>query len=240
MTGVSRETIRFYISEGLLPPPAKSAHNMGWYSQRHVELLKLIQQLRNEQFLPLKAIRTLVHGSQEFEFSEPQARVLAQLREKLRVEDPKLLASVTPGSIGLELGLSRQEQKELKQLSGAADDSTTASDVELSRLWIQLRENGINAERGFSPKDLFYLRDLVDNAVSEELHLFEHRIRSMSPDEASRLRNVVVPALSRIFMLLHERRLALFIERFLSRAQARATASPRKPRGKPVARAPKR
>ena len=49
------------VNEGLLPPPVKTAHNMGWYSEQHVETLKLIQRLQRERFLPLKAIKSLLH-----------------------------------------------------------------------------------------------------------------------------------------------------------------------------------
>ena len=50
-SGFSRQTIRFYIAQGLLPEPIKTSHNMGWYSERHLELLLLIQKLQHERSL---------------------------------------------------------------------------------------------------------------------------------------------------------------------------------------------
>lgn len=47
LTGFSRATISFYIKEGLLPIPEKSAKNMAYYDEKFVHRLKLIQQLKN-------------------------------------------------------------------------------------------------------------------------------------------------------------------------------------------------
>ncbi|SEQ16152.1 DNA-binding transcriptional regulator, MerR family [Solimonas aquatica] len=233
MTGVSRETIRFYINEGLLPHPAKTARNMGWYSDRHVELLRLIQRLRQDHFLPLKAIKTLVAGSSdEYEFTKAQTKVLSQIREKLELDSRKLTVSSSVAQVGQNLGLSPKELQELQEIGFAEQGVVTVSDIELAQLWVRMRDNGLNAERQFSPRDLVYLRDLVDAGIAQELHLFEKRIRTMSSDEAARLQGVIIPSLSRIFVILHERRLAHFIQRFVSR-QADADAKSAAPRKSP-------
>ena len=39
-TGVPRTTIHFYMREGLLPPPQKTGRSVGYYSDRHVDLLR--------------------------------------------------------------------------------------------------------------------------------------------------------------------------------------------------------
>lgn len=53
---VTPRTIRYYIAEGLLPPPDAIGRNAR-YSQDHLDRLRLIGQLKDE-FLPLKEIRT--------------------------------------------------------------------------------------------------------------------------------------------------------------------------------------
>lgn len=47
LTGFSRATIGFYIKEGLLPPPEKSAKNMAYYNEKFISRLKLIQKLKD-------------------------------------------------------------------------------------------------------------------------------------------------------------------------------------------------
>ncbi len=223
LTGVSRETIRFYINEGLLPPPEKSARNMGWYTERHIELLHLIQKLQREQFLPLKAIKSLVHGSSDFEFTAQQEGVLAQIRHQLSFGSRGLLPSEKPSAIARDLGLTRKELKEFSEIGLSLEKDATVSDIEVAELWTKLKKNGLSEDRGFSPKDLGYLVELVDLAVQQELRLFEKKIQMMSPDEGSRLSEIVIPTLSRVFAILHERRLGMFIQRYLEqRAETRA------------------
>jgi DNA-binding transcriptional MerR regulator len=54
-TGVSARTVRFYIGEGLLPPPANQGPKAA-YSRIHLDRLKLIERLK-ASYLPLKEIR---------------------------------------------------------------------------------------------------------------------------------------------------------------------------------------
>ena len=61
-TGISRETIHFYLREGLLPRPRKAGRNMAFYEDAHVERLLLIKRLQNEKFLPLARIKDLLAG----------------------------------------------------------------------------------------------------------------------------------------------------------------------------------
>ena len=61
-TGVGRETIRFYIREGLLPEPQRRARNVALYSDVHVQRLRMIRRLKEERFLPLDIIRRILLG----------------------------------------------------------------------------------------------------------------------------------------------------------------------------------
>jgi DNA-binding transcriptional MerR regulator len=53
--GVSTRTVRYYVSEGLLPPPVVAGPNSR-YNDAHLERLAIINRLK-EQYLPLKEIR---------------------------------------------------------------------------------------------------------------------------------------------------------------------------------------
>lgn len=55
---VSTRTIRYYISEGLLPPPTNRGR-YSYYDPAYIDLIRLIRQLK-ESFLPLKEIKMLV------------------------------------------------------------------------------------------------------------------------------------------------------------------------------------
>jgi DNA-binding transcriptional MerR regulator len=59
-TGVSRESIRFYIREGILPQPEKPLKNVAHYNEDHVLRIRLIKKLQEEKFMPLGRIKALL------------------------------------------------------------------------------------------------------------------------------------------------------------------------------------
>lgn len=60
LTGVSAATVRFYLAEGLLPPPQRVAANRFVYDERHVEVLRLVRLLRSRRSLSIEQIRRLL------------------------------------------------------------------------------------------------------------------------------------------------------------------------------------
>ena len=82
-TGVSGATIRYYIKEGLLPPPAeKTSKNMAYYDISMVEKVKAIKELQSSRFLPLKVIKDMIS---EVSFSRDENQtdeLIIQILEK--------------------------------------------------------------------------------------------------------------------------------------------------------------
>lgn len=223
-TGVSRQAIHYYVKEGLMSPPFKTSRNFGWYSGKHLKTLVLIQKLQHERFLPLKAIKSLLKGTAEYEFSEPQFDILAALRERLGREKGGYSVQQSPGELAEEMGLTAREQKELRDyLYLAKSGVATVSDVEIARLWMQMRDAGLSLERGFSPKDLRFIYDLVDKAVDLEVGMLRDRMHELSPKEVDNLVDVVVPAINTIFNIVHQRRIRSYIEAYLDAAVPNAS-----------------
>jgi DNA-binding transcriptional MerR regulator len=61
-TGVSTQTIHYYLREGLLPPPIKTAPNMAYYDSEYVEDIRLIKELQEKRYLPLSAIKLVLEA----------------------------------------------------------------------------------------------------------------------------------------------------------------------------------
>jgi DNA-binding transcriptional MerR regulator len=61
-SGVSRDTIHYYLREGLLPKPLKSGKTVAYYDDAHLERLQLIRRLREEKYLPVAVIRRLLEA----------------------------------------------------------------------------------------------------------------------------------------------------------------------------------
>lgn len=58
-SGVPSRTIRFYNTQGLLPPPEMRGR-VAYYTREHVLVLHLIKELKEQQNLPLEVIRQLL------------------------------------------------------------------------------------------------------------------------------------------------------------------------------------
>lgn len=121
-SGMSVRNIRNHQSRGLLPPPEVRART-GYYGQRHVERLRLIQQMQAEGF-KLSAIRRLVgaHGADADRFvglrrlvtapdevETPEVLTLAELEERFGQPDPKVLARAEKLELLVDLGDGRYE-----------------------------------------------------------------------------------------------------------------------------------
>ena len=59
-TGVPKETIHFYIREGLLRKPHKSGINIADYNENHVKQIRFIKELRDNYYFPIPLIRKIM------------------------------------------------------------------------------------------------------------------------------------------------------------------------------------
>jgi AcrR family transcriptional regulator len=59
-SGAPAATIRYYFSEGLLPPPTHAASNRYLYDERHVEIVRFVRLLRDRRGLSLEEIRGIL------------------------------------------------------------------------------------------------------------------------------------------------------------------------------------
>ena len=76
-SGVSAGTIKHYLREGLLPDPVKTSRNMAYYPPDFVERIRLIKQLQEERFMPLRHIKAVLD-------EDPgRARALVELEDRI-------------------------------------------------------------------------------------------------------------------------------------------------------------
>jgi DNA-binding transcriptional MerR regulator len=107
-SGVSRDTIHYYLREGLLPKPIKGGRTVSYYDDSHLERLRLIRRLRDEKYLPVAVIRRLVDAGPD----GPHDRDLDTLADVLSI-DPTLgreqlitdIVDEETTRVALELGL---------------------------------------------------------------------------------------------------------------------------------------
>ena len=88
-TGVPKETIHFYIREGLLRKPRKSGVNSAEYNERYVDRIQLIKDLRDNYYLPIPEIRKVV---KEYNKQSPSDQAGAQFYSRFFRPADRLLA----------------------------------------------------------------------------------------------------------------------------------------------------
>jgi DNA-binding transcriptional MerR regulator len=171
-SGVSRETIRFYIREGLLPEPDRTHRNSATYSEEHLARLLTIRRLKDERFLPLSVIRSLFAGDTPG-WLEPQTlpEIDHLLRARLDAEgervdavqfvvanggDPDHLADTIAAGV----------------VQPAADGTLSPRDQRIMRLLIDGAKIGFTRERGYAGAEMGRLAAVMHELADLEVKDF--------------------------------------------------------------------
>ena len=210
ITGTSRQTIHYYIREGLLPRPKKTSPNQAEYNQDHIERIQLIKELHEHFFLPLAAIKKIIHGQK----SDGSGRAL--LRTKTEYFKP--LDQFLPREIHGEeefikiTGLSPDRIADFetwgifepKQVDGTKVYSH--HDLTIGRVIGTMREVGISYEKGFSRAGLRDVRDMFRSIVSKAGDEFDIGVRNKVPfEKAEELGDIYVEMMAVFFYHLSQR-----------------------------------
>ncbi len=213
-SGVGRETIRFYIREGLLPEPARAARNSASYSEAHVARLGLIKRLQEERFLPLAVIRGLLDGDEAAHWFEPQAfpGLDAVLRERIDHDAPRVAGAALVAGGGVT-----QETLDEAAAEGFVDlgpDGTlSARDAAILKVLGDLDRIGFRRERGFTPGMVAMYRDFVDWITAQEMRFFfEATAGHVGEDEAADMAERGIGAVNELIALMRTKALLRRLE----------------------------
>jgi len=177
--GVSVATIKFYIREGLLPPPpVKTGRTMGYYDEAYLERLLLIRKLRDEHYLPLRAIRLLLEerGDRPLE-PEEQAlieRIGPVVAEKLDAATPR--EPLDRAGVLARYQLPEDDLDVMVELGLVGHESGThfsASDLELLDALQKAEQFGLTRER-FPVEGLAHYVELIGELARREVRRFSH------------------------------------------------------------------
>jgi DNA-binding transcriptional MerR regulator len=177
-TGVNRETVRFYIREGLLPEPERQGRTSATYGEPHVLRLRAIKRLQDERHLPLSVIKALLTAG------DADASVAAAAFPDLEADLHARLARRNTareqlGSLALRLGMSVADAQQLIDVGIIRPEPDpnglvwiSGSDVVLAERCSALKAAGFTDERGFTADIFRFYLEFVEWLVSEELRLF--------------------------------------------------------------------
>jgi DNA-binding transcriptional MerR regulator len=158
-SGVPAPTIKHYLREGLLPEPVKTSRNMAYYPPEFVDRIKLIKQLQEERYLPLKAIKEVLDSQERSRTSTTEVRkrygvpkeVLDRLAE---------LEVLTPNSRGY-----------------------SPSDVKIIEAISRFRAGGYDEQIGFTVYDTLRYKVALEELARQEVDVVMERLAGEVPPE---------------------------------------------------------
>ena len=169
-TGVPKETIHFYIREGLLRKPRKSGVNIADYTENHVKQIQFIKELRDNFYFPIPLIRKIVRKVKKQPASD---QVFFELHSKYFRPADRLLNEEIVGREEFHetTGLGRKwigKAEEWGLIEPRMQDGQpvySLDDVAIGKLMVDMDHIGFGPKDGHDPEDLRYIADFVKGFV---------------------------------------------------------------------------
>jgi DNA-binding transcriptional MerR regulator len=169
-TGVPKETIHFYIREGLLRKPRKSGINIADYTENHVKQIQFIKELRDNFYFPIPLIRKIVRKVKKQPASD---RAFFELHSKYFRPADRLLNEEIVGREEFHetTGLGREwigKAEEWGLIEPRVQDGQpvySLDDVAIGKLMVDMDRIGFGPKDGHDPEDLRYIADFVKGFV---------------------------------------------------------------------------
>jgi DNA-binding transcriptional MerR regulator len=210
-SGVSAGTIKHYLREGLLPEPVKTSRNMAYYPAEFVDRIRLIKQLQEERFMPLKVIRSMLDDDPE------RARALVELED--RILDRALAGEqsrVSAAELRRRYNVPQEVLDRLAELEVLTPNSRGYGprDVEIVEAISRFRAGGYDERIGFTVYDTLRYKRALEELVKEEVQVLLDRLAGeMDPDRAVELIAAGSEPLNELIAALHQKSLVAELRR---------------------------
>ena len=189
-TGVGRETIRYYIREGLLNEPERPKRNVATYSEAHVTRVALIKRLQQERFLPLNVIKDML-GNEAVELDAEHLPSLLGLEFMLSARfgneqsrQPIALSRVTQAT-GIDLA-EIEEMDRIGLVTIAVGGTMSKQDADIVGLWAKLKAAGFDEAIGYEVNTLARYVDTAKEMAEKDVEAFYTKVpREVSTTDAT-------------------------------------------------------
>jgi DNA-binding transcriptional MerR regulator len=166
--GVPKGTIQFYIKEGLVPKPVKTYPNSAYYTENHLNAIRLIKELQAKRFLPLSVIKQMMKGGRG-RFTVDEIKTLVEIDGKLfhNLKENPTLKPITARELSKRTGVSLKEIKAMERLriltpiQKGKRKLYEEDDIRIVECWAKMRESGFSQELGFDVSIMEMHRDVM-------------------------------------------------------------------------------
>ena len=210
-SGVSPGTVKHYLREGLLPEPVRTSRNMAYYPPEFVDRIRLIKQLQEERYMPLKLIKGMLDKDPE------RARRLVELEDRvleraLEGEGKRMSAT----EVRRRYDMPKEVLERLAELGVVSPSSRgySTSDVRIVEAVSRFRAGGYDERIGFTVYDTLLYKRAMDELVKEEVHVLLDRLAAeMDAEQAADLIAAGAGPLHELIGALHAKALVAELER---------------------------
>ena len=202
-SGVSAGTIKHYLREGLLPEPVKTSRNMAYYPADFVDRIRLIKQLQEERFMPLKVIKGMLDDDPD------RAKALVELED--RILERALGGERTrtsAGEVRERYGVPKEVLDRLEEIEVLSPNSRgySSSDVRVVEAISRFRAGGYDERIGFTVYDTLRYKRVLQDLVKEEVGvIMERLVGEMDTDAAVELIEAGAEPLQDLIGALHSK-----------------------------------
>jgi DNA-binding transcriptional MerR regulator len=218
-SGLPRETIHFYMQQGLLPRSLKTGRNTALYTPEHLERLRRIRELQEKQFLPLRAIRAILDDSTEVDFTPEQEDLVRRLRGTLGGWISEQQRPTVPVSDFVPSRVSRDELRVLVDNGLVRVHGTAGSgrliedDAVILECWAQFRDAGLGPDEGVEPEEFRLYDASMEQLVRREARLVLRAYEGSPAEELSKVVEQAAPIVGRLLSALHRKHLREFVSK---------------------------
>lgn len=210
-TGVPKETIHFYIREGLLRKPRKSGINIADYNENHVKQIRFIKELRENYYFPIPLIKRIIRKVKK----QPSAdRAFFELHSKYFRPADRLLTREIVGRDAFHetTGLGRKwirMAEEWGLIEPEIRDGQAVyslDDVAIGKLMLDMDRIGFGPKDGHDPEDLRYIADFVKEFVVNSFQkYYRTNLEKLSAADFDRKRDQFHEVISLFFYHLYRK-----------------------------------
>jgi DNA-binding transcriptional MerR regulator len=210
-SGVSAGTIKHYLREGLLPEPVRTSRNMAYYPSEFVERVRMIKQLQEQRFMPLKVIKQMLRDDPE------RMRALIELED--RVLETALVGEekrISAAELHRRYDIPREVIDRLAELDVLTPNSRgySSNDVKIVEAICRFRAGGYDERIGFTVYDTLRYKSALEGLVKEEVEVLMQRlVGEMSADRAAELVESGAEPLQDLISALHSKLLVAELRR---------------------------
>jgi DNA-binding transcriptional MerR regulator len=172
-SGVSAGTIKHYLREGLLPEPVRTSRNMAYYPPDFVERIRLIKQLQEDRFMPLRVIKRMLDDDPE------RTRALVELEDRiLETAMAGEETRVSRAELERRYDVPREVVERLVELGVLTPTSRgySPSDARIVEAISRFRAGGYDERIGFTVYDTLRYKSALEELVKEEVDVLLERL----------------------------------------------------------------